>query len=204
MATPDDRKAGLVVLGLASLGLVVRLCGSGGAPPGGVAFRWSDDARPARDTVAAAARRLLRPLGPREQVDLDRAPAEELARIPGIGRALAARIVAYREEHGGIGSLATLDRVPGVGPAVLRAVEPHARFSAPRRPPPGPLPAPVSLNTATIDELTQLPGIGPVRAAAIAEDRRRNGPFRTVEQLDRVRGIGPATVDRLRGRVRVP
>jgi competence protein ComEA len=62
----------------------------------------------------------------------------------------------------------------------------------------------VSLNTASEAELAQLPGIGAIRAAAIVADRKRQGPFRQLDDLTRVSGIGEGTVARLRGRVRVP
>ena len=52
---------------------------------------------------------------------------------------------------------------------------------------------PVDLNAATAADLDALPGIGPVLAQRIVEHRERNGPFRSVEQLDDVPGIGPAT-----------
>lgn len=56
----------------------------------------------------------------------------------------------------------------------------------------------IDLNTATAEQLQLLPGIGPSRAAAIIENRTAMGPFRTVEDLARVRGIGPATVEGVR------
>ena len=62
-------------------------------------------------------------------MDLDRATARELERLPGIGPGLAARIVADREAHGPFGGLAGFDRVAGVGPALLTRVAPHAAFS---------------------------------------------------------------------------
>jgi len=46
--------------------------------------------------------------------------------------------------------------------------------------------------------LQQLPGIGPIKARAIVDDRRRHGRYRTIEDLVRVPGIGTATVERLR------
>jgi competence protein ComEA len=52
---------------------------------------------------------------------------------------------------------------------------------------------PIDLNAATAADLDALPGIGPVLAQRIVEHRERNGPFRSVEQLDDVPGIGPAT-----------
>ena len=56
----------------------------------------------------------------------------------------------------------------------------------------------IDLNTAPAEQLELLPGIGPARAAAIIADRQAMGPFRTVDDLQRIRGIGPATVESLR------
>ncbi len=58
---------------------------------------------------------------------------------------------------------------------------------------------PIPLATAGASDLQALPGIGPVRAAAIVADRERRGAFARVEELERVPGIGPATLGRLRG-----
>lgn len=57
---------------------------------------------------------------------------------------------------------------------------------------------PVSLNDASATALDSLPGVGPALAAAIVADREANGPFPDVAALDRVQGIGPATVEELR------
>jgi competence protein ComEA len=62
----------------------------------------------------------------------------------------------------------------------------------------------VSVNRATVADLTSLPGIGRSRAEAIVEYRRRNGAFRRVEDLAKVPGIGSKTVEGLRNRVRIP
>jgi competence protein ComEA len=62
---------------------------------------------------------------------------------------------------------------------------------------------PVDLNTATVEELESLPGVGPATAAAIVDDRDRNGPFASVDDLDRVSGIGPAKLAALRDLVAV-
>ena len=59
----------------------------------------------------------------------------------------------------------------------------------------------IDVNLADAAELASLPGIGPSLAAAILADRAANGPFPSVEALDRVKGIGPSTVERLRARV---
>jgi competence protein ComEA len=57
---------------------------------------------------------------------------------------------------------------------------------------------PVNINTATATELDALPGIGPATAQAIVADRDQHGPFASVDDLARVRGIGPAKLAQLR------
>lgn len=229
MPTKDDRRAARLLLLLAATGLVVRFWQPSGASPGAIAYR-APGARPSRDSVAARAARLARPLARGERIDLDRAPAEELARLPRIGPGLAARIVADREQHGPFGSLEGLDRVPGVGPTLLAALRPHAMFSAeglvaadPLRRPRSTMDSPlinhadpssaasaasaaplVRLNTASETELAQLPGLGPSLARAIVVERAAHGPYRTLADLKRVRGIGSAKLKALQGRIIVP
>jgi len=64
-------------------------------------------------------------------------------------------------------------------------------------------PVPVDLNEAGAAELESLPGIGPVTAAAIIAHRQREGPFRSVESLQEVTGIGPVKLARIEDLVTV-
>ncbi len=57
---------------------------------------------------------------------------------------------------------------------------------------------PIDLNTASTTELESLPGIGPVLAQRIVDDREANGPYTSVDDLLRVSGIGPAILEKLR------
>lgn len=59
----------------------------------------------------------------------------------------------------------------------------------------------VYINTATLDELDTLPGIGPKMAQRIAAYRDAAGPFKSLDDLDKVPGIGPVTLAKLRGLV---
>lgn len=61
----------------------------------------------------------------------------------------------------------------------------------------------VDLNRATLDELDELPGVGPAIAQAIVDFREQQGPFTSVDQLLEVRGIGDARLAELRDRVTV-
>lgn len=215
MPSHSDLRAALLLLALAFTGLGVRLVWSKGAPAGGVAYHATEALRPGRDSVAARAARLARPLQPGEAIDLDVASAEELTRLPRIGPALAARIVADRAARGPFGSLEAVQRVPGIGPATLEALRPYAEFSRRSASPASPASSAgwgggegqrllVILNTAPAESLTQLSGIGPTRARAIVEDRRRHGAYRTLEDLARVSGIGPGTIRGLVVGARVP
>lgn len=58
--------------------------------------------------------------------------------------------------------------------------------------------AAVNINTATQAELESLQGIGPAKAKAIVDHRKKNGPFKSADDLQNVNGIGPATMKRLR------
>jgi competence protein ComEA len=57
---------------------------------------------------------------------------------------------------------------------------------------------PVHLNTATVEQLDALPGIGPVTAQKIVDYRAEHGAFTSVDELDGVSGIGPARLEQLR------
>lgn len=61
----------------------------------------------------------------------------------------------------------------------------------------------INLNTAPAAELELLPGIGPALAGRIVDYRDAHGPFRSVDELMNVRGIGPKTLEKLQPRVRV-
>ena len=84
--------------------------------------------------------------------------------------------------------------VPLVGEAPQAGAEPASDA-------PGGSDGPVNLNTATVEELDELPGVGEATALAIVEDRERNGPFSSPEDLMRVSGIGEKKFEKLEGLV---
>jgi competence protein ComEA len=87
--------------------------------------------------------------------------------------------------------------VPKVGEAVpVTAVQNAPTGSAARA-------GPIDLNRASAEQLDTLPGIGPATAAAIVDHREQNGPFARVDDLEAVRGIGPAKLEAIRDLVAV-
>jgi competence ComEA-like helix-hairpin-helix protein len=204
---PQELRAFLLLLSLAVAGQGVRyLVTRPGQAPGGVqllATLGAESPISQRDS----AMRQGRPLAPGEQIDVDRATAGEVARLPKVGPRLAKTIVADRQAHGLFGSLGGLDRVAGIGPGLLKAIGPHVSFSGKAgeqgsgavRPA-----APLNINSASVSELDALPGIGPAKAQAIIRYREEHGPFTGVDGLAVVPGLSPNGLARLRDRVTAP
>lgn len=176
-----------------------------------VGFLSRDAIRPqssARPTESVASRTL----------DLNRSGKSELELLPGVGPALAEKIVTERERSGPFRSVEELHRIPGIGEKTVDRLRPHLTIVAPgtleppietleRKSPPAP-PAqktgkiqpgetPIDLNAADAAELQRLPGVGPATAAKIMDERTRQR-FSSVDDLRRVKGIGPKTLEAVR------
>ena len=120
---------------------------------------------------------MARPIADGEQIVVGLAP------VSGQPRSLGSSVASGSAPVPG----PTPGATPGSGPA---SAKPKA-------------PAVVDLNTATVQQLDALPGVGPVTAAAIVAWRQANGKFTSVDQLADVEGIGPARLEKLRALVRL-
>lgn len=88
-------------------------------------------------------------------------------------------------------------------PAIVRAPE-HKPVEIVQQPGPArPIGERINLNAATAEQLALLPGIGPKLAQAIIADRSKNGAFKKLTDLDRVKGIGKKKIDAIRSSVTV-
>jgi len=147
-----------------------------------------------------------RPLSAGERVDPNTANEIDLDRLPGIGPSTAAAIVAERSRAGPFNGADDLTRVVGIGASTIAKIRRYLTPSeAPRSRGPTRARGGVSSGSRQIDvnhadqrQLATLPGVGPALAARIIEARQQQ-PFTSIDDLVRVRGIGPATVERLRG-----
>lgn len=75
--------------------------------------------------------------------------------------------------------------------------EPQKAVASPAKKAPG-LEGQININTATAEQLVLLPGIGKTRADAIIEYRTKNGNFKSVDDLTKVKGIGPKNLEKIR------
>jgi competence protein ComEA len=142
------------------------------------------------------------PLAAGERLDPNFANETELRRLPGIGPAKASAIVRDRRENGPFRSLEDLERVTGLGAKSVSRLAPHLALTA--EPSAGvSVRGQVDLNQADIEDLVQLPGIGPELAGRIVKFRDQRGKFRKVDDLLAIPGIGPGTVEKIRNRVRI-
>jgi competence protein ComEA len=174
--------AALVVLAVLAIGSRYRPEGSAAAPEPRAAL--APPTTPAAPVVVVDMTGAVRrpgvyrlPAGARVQDAVRRAGLRPGARLAGIN--LAARLADGEQIV-----------VPGRGqPAAM----------AP--PVPGAASGPVHLNSATLEQLESLDGIGPALAQRILDYRTAHGGFRTLDELDRVSGIGPARLASLAGHV---
>ena len=164
------------------------------------------------DRLLAEEERRRTPLAEGERIDPNRDSEVELARLPGVGPALARRIAESRESEGPFRTPEDLARVTGIGQATVARLETVLDLDDPPAGTQGSGRAgavsagagsPVALNRAGTEALETLPGIGPALAERIVEVRRERGGFGTVDDLLDVPGIGPATLERLRPLVSV-
>ena len=152
--TAAERKALVFLASLLGLGAAVRLAGAlrhTASPVAESARARLDQQVAAVDSMRSRAhadrarRRALRGRSTRPKVekppsdtsfviDVDRATAEELERLPRVGPALAKRIISDREAHGAFGSLTELMRVKGIGPKLKQRIASHVTFSGSVRP----------------------------------------------------------------------
>jgi competence ComEA-like helix-hairpin-helix protein len=212
--TSQERTALIVISLLIAGGAAARQLAARGAVVSELQYSAQAD-----DTLSPATGRSLRstvegqileqqrrsaPLGEQERIDPNVADAVQLDRLPGVGPALADRIVAHRETNGRFRTLTDLSAVVGIGPAMLARIAPKLTLvDGPPTAGSTSAGARIDLNRATEAELQSLPGIGPAIAARIVQYRSEHGPFREWTALEEVSGIGPRLRERLQSAARI-
>ena len=143
--------------------------------------------------------------------DINSASSAALQSVTGIGPAKAQAVLDHIQSNGPFSSIDDVTRVRGIGPATLRNIrdagfcvdgDPQPQSETPT--PAASKPATASgngctdINSASSAALESVTGIGPAKAQAVLEYIQSNGPFSSIDDVTRVRGIGPATLRNIR------
>ena len=144
------------------------------------------------------------------RIDIRTASEEELMALKGIGPKRAKDIIAFRDMHP-FQNVNDLLQVSGIGPKTYQKLLPDLLVfgdSLGTQTQPGsasssakPTTGTVNINTASLDELCALDGIGPKKARAIIDYREANGHFASPDDLCQVKGIGKITLEKNRARI---
>ncbi len=148
-------------------------------------------------------------------VNINIAGLNELAGMPGMSASKAQAAIDYRNTHGPYKSCQELTNVKGIGAKTVEkllsvCVAEGGAAAAAAAPAAPAMPAPVTaqavaqttgnsvnINIASANELAGMPGMSASKAAAAIEFRNANGPFATCHDLQKVKGIGVKTVEKL-------
>ena len=145
------------------------------------------------------------------RVNVNTANENELESLPGVGPAIAKRIIDYRNQHGNFSRPEDLINVRGIGKAKLAQILPHVTamntggsYSAGTRviqPQSQSSSGQIDINRADQKQLERLTGVGAVTAKRIIDYRNQHGRFTKPEDLLNVRGIGAAKLNNMRHQI---
>ncbi len=192
LLTSDEQRVISFLLGLALLGMLIHYTG--------ILSGISKDEN--KDTPVYDEKYEIK-------MNLSTVTFEDLVMIPGIGEQKAEDIISYREEHG-FSSISDLIFIKGIGKKTLANIEDYfylkedstltLKKSVLEIGEPADS-SKININCATLEELTELKGIGVKKAALILELRKNLGQFTDVDQLLEVKGIGEKTLNNIKGQV---
>lgn len=206
--TPDERNIiiffvvflviGLVVLNVKNISSVLE----------------ADSTSTVQDSIKKVVEKSHEPM----MININSADIETLAELPGIGPSKAQAIYEYKTEQGSLCSLIELTNIKGIGKKTLAKLLPYLEMigdsaevyvyvaensqisdseksSATNEK--------ININSAPLEQLQTLNGIGQKKAQAIIDYRKEHGSFQTIEDIMKVKGIGQGIFDQIKNVIEV-
>jgi len=146
-----------------------------------------------------------------KKVNINTAGLEKLVKLPGIGPVKAQAIIEYRENIGKFESINEITKVKGIGKVTMAKIESYLEIigdstevkSFQSSEPDKAITTKININTASLNELILLPGIGEKKAQAIIKYREEVGDFKTKDEINNVKGIGDITYEKMKEKIKV-
>lgn len=116
-------------------------------------------------------------------IDINQATQEDLIKINGIGEAISARILKYKESLGGFVSMEQMKDIWGLSPEVIEKLNSHFKILAVSNV------KKIDINNASVKELSQFPYFNYQQARQIVTFRSMNGDFKNIQDLTKIKGL---------------
>ncbi len=205
--TPDERNIIIFVVVFLVIGLVVLNVKTISS------VLDADSTSTVQDSIKKVVEKSHEPM----MININDADIETLAELPGIGPAKAQAIYEYKTEQGTLSSLIELTNIKGIGKKTLAKLLPYLEmigdsaevysFVAEDTPSTNAASSDITeiinINSATIEQLQSLSGIGEKKAQAIIDYRNEHGSFQTIEEIMNVKGIGQGIFAKIKNRIEV-
>ncbi len=228
LLTPKEQSALLLICGLTLLGLLGGRFLNPGSPLNAVAAEKTsktellaealEDDKPVQIDIRSASKEelmLLPGIGEkRAQLIIDHRKSkpfqstDDLLQIKGIGEKTLAKMLPSLLLFGSPSLKLAEGSEPGevvelIGSLKTQESAKKAKEKKPAKVPKSEMTNVVNINTAGLGELCTLPGIGETKAQAIMDYRNENGVFENIEDIVKVKGIGPKTLEKMRHRLKI-
>jgi len=205
--TPDERNIIIFVVVFLVIGLVVLNVKTISS------VLDADSTSTVQDSIKKVVEKSHEPM----MININIADIETLAELPGIGPAKAQTIYEYKTEQGTLSSLIELTNIKGIGKKTLAKLLPYLEmigdsaevyaFVAEDTPSTNAASSDITeiinINSASIEQLQNLSGIGEKKAQAIIDYRNEHGSFQTIEEIMNVKGIGQGIFAKIKNRIEV-